>query len=399
MKTFTDFTFHMQTEIIFGKGTEMSAGALVKKYGGTKVMLVFGSGSIYRTKLYDKVVESLCREAIPFVGLGGVKANPLRSLVEEGLELAQKEKVDFLLAVGGGSVIDTAKAIALGLANNGEYWKFYCGEPAEKIAPVGTINTISAAGSETSGSSVLVDDVDTKEKRGFMWSVCKPVFAIMNPELTYTVSSYQTGAGAADIFAHTVNRYFCAAASKLGDEFSEGLLRTVVKYGPVAVMEPECYEARAELMLAASFSHNDVTGIGRSGPGGSEHWLEQQISAIYNTAHVAGLAVIMPAWLQYIVDHGAIEQIRRIAGFGVKVFGVDEDFADEKATANDGLDRFRQWLRSIGMPLTLKELGVPKTDLQSIIERCVSSFPDQIVPGYMPLNREAVTAIFTSVAE
>lgn len=232
-----------------------------------------------------------------------------------------------------------------------------------------------------------------------MWSVCKPVFAIMNPELTYTVSSYQTGAGAADIFAHTVNRYFCAAASKLGDEFSEGLLRTVVKYGPVAVMEPECYEARAELMLAASFSHNDVTGIGRSGPGGSEHWLEQQISAIYNTAHGAGLAVIMPAWLQYIVDHGAIEQIRRIAGFGVKVFGVDEDFADEKATANDGLDRFRQWLRSIGMPLTLKELGVPKTDLQSIIERCVSSFPDQIVPGYMPLNREAVTAIFTSVAE
>lgn len=399
MKLFSDFSFHMQTEIVFGKNTETKVGTLIKKHGGTKVLLVVGRGSIYRTGLYDRVVESLHQAGLPFVGLSGVKANPLRSLTDQGLALAQKEKVDFVLAVGGGSVIDTAKAIALGMVNDGEYWKFYCGVPVEKTAPVGTINTISAAGSETSGSSVLVDDVESGEKRGFMWDGCKPVFAIMNPELTYSVSPYQTSAGTADILAHTVSRYFSPVACKLGDEFGEGLMRSVVKYGPIALEKPNDYEARAELMLAASFSHNDITGIGRSGPRGGEHDLEQQLSGYYDTAHGAGLAAVMPAWLQYIVDHCEAEHVNRVAQFGAKVFGADEDFADPKMTANDGLNRFRQWIHAIGMPLTLKELGIPREDLQAVIERCLASLPDEMVHGYVPLDRDAVTAIFTSIAE
>lgn len=399
MKTFTNFSFHMYTEILFGKNTETEVARLIGKHGGTKVMLVYGGGSIKKIGLYQTVVAALNEGGIPFVELGGVQPNPRRSLVEKGLQMAKEEGVDFLLGVGGGSTIDTAKAIALGLANDGNYWQFYNGTKAEKMAPVGTIHTISAAGSETSGSSVLVDDIGDHRKRGLMYVACRPVFAIMNPELTYSVSPYQTGAGSADIFAHTVLRYFTASSSRLGDEYCEGTLRTVVKYAPVALQNPRDYEARAELMLAGSFSHNDVTGIGRSDPAkGGEHGLESQLSGAYDTAHGAGLAVVMPAWLQYIVDHGTPEQAARVAQFGVKVFGADPEMGDVKATADEGLNRFRSWIKSIGMPLTLKELGIPKEDLHLVIGRC-NCGPDGILRGYMDLDKNDVAAIFSSVVE
>ena len=398
MKTFTNFNFHMYTEIVFGKDTQAQVAELVKKHGGSKVMFVYGGGSIKRSGLYDTVVKSLDDGGIPFVELGGVKPNPLCSLVDKGYKLALAEKVDFMLGVGGGSAIDTAKGIALAIANDGEYWQFYNGTPATKMAPVGVIHTIAAAGSETSRSSVLVDDA-TRQKKGFLWAPCRPVFAIMNPELTYTVSKYQTGAGAADIFAHTVSRYFTAAASALGDEYAEGTMRTVVKYGPIAVECPGDYEARAELMLAGSFSHNDVTGIGRDAERGGEHGLESQLSGYYDTAHGAGLAVVMPAWLQYIADNGSADQVARVARFGVKVFGADPDMSDVKATADDGLRRFRSWIKSIGMPLTLRELGVPATDLGAVVDRCMDNWGGGPVAGYMPLDRGAVEAIFASVIE
>jgi alcohol dehydrogenase YqhD (iron-dependent ADH family) len=400
MKNFVNFSYHMYTEIVFGKGTEAETARLIRKYGGSRVMLVYGGGSIRKIGLYDRVVKSLNEAGIPFIELGGVQPNPRRSLVEKGLRLAREGKVDFLLGVGGGSTIDTAKAVALGLANDGEYWKFYNGTPAEKMAPVGTIHTISAAGSETSGSSVLVDDIDSGRKQSFMWTPCRPVFAIMNPELTYSVSAYQTGAGAADILAHTVSRYFFrdSPVSRLGDEFAEGLMRTVIRYGPAAIANPEDYEARAELMLAGSFSHNDTTGIGRSGSRGGEHALESQLSGYYDTAHGAGLAALMPAWLQYIADQGSPEQLARVAQFGVKVFGVSPDMADAKATADQGLRRFRAWIRSIGMPLTLKELGIPGEDLPALIKRCMD-INKGLVPGFMELDTQAVTEIFTSIAE
>jgi alcohol dehydrogenase YqhD (iron-dependent ADH family) len=396
VKTFTNFSFCMQTDILFGKGTESEAARMIRKHGGKKVMLVYGGGSIKKSGLYDRIIGTLKNEGIPLVELGGVQPNPRRSLVDQGLKIAQAEKVDFMLGVGGGSSIDTAKAIALGLANNGEYWKFYNGTPAEKMVPVGTIHTIAAAGSETSGSTVLVDDLGTGRKRGLMWIPCRPVFAIMNPELTYSVSPYQTGAGAADILAHTAARYFICAASYLGDEYAEATMRTVVKYAAAAIAKPNDYEARAELMLAGSFSHNDLTGIGRSGPRGGEHGLESQISGHYDTAHGAGLAAVMPAWLQYIANHGSPEHLAKIAGFGVKIFGVDPDFADIKAAADEGLTRFRSWIKSIGMPLTLKELGVPKEDLPGIVQRCMDH-NDGVVRGFMDLDKDAVTAIFSSI--
>jgi alcohol dehydrogenase YqhD (iron-dependent ADH family) len=398
MKIFTPFNFNLYTDILFGKGTETEVGKMVRKHGGTKVMLVYGGGSIKKNGLYDRVVKALKDEGLPFVELGGVQPNPRRSLVDKGLKTAQDEKVDFMLGLGGGSAIDTAKGIALGLANGGEYWKFYSGTPVEKMAPVGTIHTIAAAGSETSRSSVLVDDIQTGQKRGFMWDPCRPVFAIMNPELTYTVPAYQTGAGSADIVAHTVSRYFFKdnPSSSLGDEYAAATMRTVIKYAPIAIAKPSDYEARAELMLAGSFSHNDLTGIGRSGPRGGEHGLESQLSGHYDTAHGAGLAVMMPAWLQYIADTGTPEQAARIAQFGVQVFGVSPEMTDIKATADAGLRAFRSWIKSIGMPLTLKELGIPASDLPAVIKRCLD-VNNGVVPGFVDLDEKAVTAIFNSV--
>ena len=400
MKNFTGYNLHFYTDILFGRGTENQAGKMIRKHRGTKVLMVYGGGSIKKSGLYDRVVKSLKDENIPFAELSGVQPNPRRSLVEKGIKLAMEEKVDFLLAIGGGSSIDTAKAIGLAMANKGEYWKFYTGTVPEKMAPVGTIHTISAAGSETSRSSVIKDDIETGRKFGFNYDPCRPVFAIMNPELTYTVDAYQTGVGSADILAHTVSRYFFEGSPvcHIGDEFCEGLMRTVVRYASAAIANPQDYEARAELMTAAFLSHSDIMGIGRSGNRGGEHALEYQLSGHYDTSHGAGLAVVMPAWMQYIANHGNADQVARVAQFGVGVFGVKSDLSDPKGTADEGLRAFRRWLKSIGMPLTLKELGIPKADLPAIIKRCLVHYNNKL-PGYIELEEKAVTEIFTSVVE
>ena len=302
-----------------------------------------------------------------------------------------------MLAVGGGSTIDTAKGIALGLANNGEYWQFYNGVRAEKMIGVGTINTIAAAGSETSGSSVLVDDIDTKKKYGFNYDTCRPKFAIMNPELTYSVSKYQTGAGAADIFAHTYMRYLTHDASYLCDRYCAGTLKTIVKYGPIAVNDPTNYEARAEMMLTASFAHNDLTSIGRSGRRGGEHGLEQQMSGMYDTAHGAGLAVVMPAMLTYIINHGNDDEVNRAAQFASDVFDVAPDYGDIKAVALEGVRRFKEWIRSIGMPLTIKELGIDPKEIPNILNATVGE--NGAINGYLTMDRAAVKEIYESAAE
>jgi len=399
MKKFNNFSLFLYTDILFGKETENSAGKMIRKHDGSRVMIVFGGSSARESGLFDRVVKALKDEGLYYVEFGGVQPNPRRSLVDRGIKFAQEEGIDFLLAVGGASSIDTAKTIALALANNGEYWKFFNKVPAEKMVPVGTINTISAAGSETSRASVIVDDLETGYKRSLNLDCCRPVFAIMNPELTYSVSAFQTGAGAADIVAHTLGRYFFRdmPASSLGDEFAEGLIRTAMKFGPIAIENPNDYEARAELMMAAAFSHNDLTGIGRAGIRGGEHPLEHQLSGHYDTAHGAGLAVIMPAWLQYIVNNGTQEQVARVAQLGVKVFGAIPDMCDIKATANAGLAAFRAWIRSIGMPLTLTGLGIPKTELDEVIRRTLECNNGKIT-GFMDLDEKAVVEIFTSIA-
>ena len=398
MKSFSNFSWHMYTEIVFGRGVESQVGAMIRKYGGKKVMLVYGSGSIKRSGLYDRVTAELEKSDVPFVELKGVKANPLRSLAQEGLRRALDEKVDFLLGVGGASVIDTAKAIALGLANDGVFWDFYNGRPAEKMAPVGVISTIAAAGSETSRSSVLVDDLDTGCKRGFMYDPCRPVFALMNPELTYSVSPYQTAAGCADIFSHTFMRYFSNDDSYLGDGFCVNVMRTVRRYASAALKYPDDYEARAELMLAASMSHNDLTNLGRGqGMRGGEHALESQLSGHYDTTHGAGLAAMMPAMLDYAIRHGSEKQVARVAEFGVRVFDTESVMADPVGTAREGVKRFRAWLMSISMPVTLKELGVPEREYDDAAERCVRYYG--VINGFLKLDGNAIREIYKSAAE
>jgi len=395
MKHFTNFNFYPYTDILFGRETEKEAGKMIRKHGGKRVLVIYGGGSAKKSGLFDVVAKAIKDEGLYCAEFGGVQPNPRRSLVEKGIKAARDEKADFLLALGGGSAIDTAKAIALALANDGEYWKFFGSLPPEKMAPVGTIHTITGSGSETSRSVVIVDDLDTGRKQSVNSDCCRSVFAIMNPELTYSVPAYQTGAGAADTIAHTVGKYFTKddPASSLGDEFAEALMRVVVKFAPVAIAKPDDYEARAELMMAASFAHNELISIGRSGKRGGEHPLEHQLSGHYDTVHGAGLAVVMPAWLQYIADNGTEAQVGRIAQFGANVFAAGAGTA--KATANAGLYAFRAWLRSIGMPLTLAELGIPKADLDAVIKRAVDANKGKIA-GYIDLDEKAIRDIFSS---
>ncbi|MCL2092669.1 MAG: iron-containing alcohol dehydrogenase [Treponema sp.] len=397
MKNFTNFQLYLYTDILFGQETEKEAGRMIRKHGGSRVMIVYGGGSVKQSGLLEEVIKAIKAEGLYYIEFGGVQPNPRRSYVDKGIEIAKKERIDFFLGLGGGSSIDTAKAIALAMANNGEYWQFYNGVEAPMMAPVGTIHTIAAAGSETSRSTVLVDDLGTGRKQGLNWDCCRPVFAIMNPCLTYSVSPYQTGAGAADIFAHTVSRYFIRdiPVNRLGDEFAEGLFRTVITYAPLALANPRDYEARAELMMAGWASHSDLTCLGRTGPRGGEHALEHQFSGHYDTAHGAGLAMIMPAWLQYITDNGSPEQVARVAQFGIKAFGVPQT-GDSKADANAGLEAFRAWIRSIGMPLSLKDLGLPEAELPDMIKRTLEANKGKIT-GFIDLDEKAVTAIFSSL--
>ncbi|MDR1292730.1 MAG: iron-containing alcohol dehydrogenase [Clostridiales Family XIII bacterium] len=393
MKNFSNFNFHMYTEIAFGKGALGGLAGLIRKYGGTKALFVYGSGSIKRSGLHGRIVKALNDGGIAFAELGGVKANPRRSLVEKGIELARAEGTDFYLGVGGGSAIDTAKAIALAMANDGEYWAYYNGTEPQRMAPVGAVNTIAAAGSETSGSTVLLDDIGTGKKSGLMWpEVCRPVFAVMDPELTYTLPAKQTAAGASDIFSHTYMRYFTNYASYLGDAYCVATMRTVRRYAPVAIARPDDYEARAELMLTATFSHNDLTGIGRAGDGkGGEHALERQLSAYYDCPHGEGLAVMMPAYLKYMVRRGTPDQVARVADFGVRVFDAEPEMGEAEAVAADGIERFTSWLRSLGLPVTLAELGIPEGEYGAVAERCVE---DGLIPGFMDIGADGVREIF-----
>ncbi len=395
MKKFTDFSLQLYTEIVFGLDTEKKVAELVKKHGGTKVMLVYGGGSIKKIGLYDTVIEALKAAAIPYVELGGVEPNPRRSLVEKGVAFGKAEGVDFLVALGGGSTIDTAKAIGFGLVYDGNVWDFYSGKAVpKKTTKVGTIHTISAAGSETSTASVILDDIDTHKKFGCSTPFNRPVFAIMNPALTYSVSAYQTAAGASDVFAHTLERYFVNSACYLGDQFAEGLLRAVVKYAPIAVKEPNDHESHRELMLAGSFAHNDITGIGRSGVRGGPHGLESFISSTYDTAHGAGLSIIMPAWLTFLVEKGTDETVARVAQFAVKVFDVEPDMEDKKAVALEGIKRFRAWELGMGMPVNLQALGVPEADLEKLVTNCRGD-KEGILRGYVDLTRDDIRWIYS----
>lgn len=373
-KIFQDFNYIMRTELVFGKDAELKTGGLVKKYGGKKVLIVTDGGDfVKKSGLFDRIANSLKEAGIAYVELTGVQPNPRLTLALEGIALSKRENVDFILAVGGGSTIDTAKTIALQLVYDGDVMDFYRGAVPEKMMPVGAVATIAATGSESSGSAVIYDDIDSHTKLSFMFNHIRCSFAVLNPEITYSVPPFQTGAGTADIFAHAFDSYMAYSNSFLGDQFAESAMKTAVKYGPLAIQDPTNYEYRSELLLDASFAHNDTCRIGRDGfPSGGAHLIEAHMTAVFDTAHGAGLSVVMPAILEYGVEHYE-ETLPKIAQFSNRVFDIVIDPKDLKTTCRIGIGRFRSWLKDeLGMPSTLRELAgrkITDDDMDNIMSR------------------------------
>ena len=353
-----NFTFYSPTYFVFGKEEENNAGKYVKRFGGSKVLIHYGGGSVVRSGLLDRIKASLAAEGIGYVELGGVKPNPRSGLVYEGIEICKKKNVDFVLAVGGGSTIDSSKAIAVGALYDGDFWDFYSGKAVEKALPVGTVLTIAAAGSEGSSGSVITKE-EGMFKRSAGGEAMRPVFSILNPELTQTLPPYQTAAGVTDIMAHLLERYFTNTKNvEVTDRVIEGLLLTMVNEAPKVIANPNDYDARANIMWAGMMAHNDCCGVGREQDWAS-HDIEHELSALYDCAHGAGLAVIFPAWMEYNMNH----DVARFAQIAVRVWGCSMDFQNPENTAKAGIKAFRNFLRSIGMPQTLGEVGGKEEDI------------------------------------
>ena len=361
-----DFAFHSPTKFVFGRGAEAKVGALVRDFGGTKALLHFGGGSAKRSGLLGRVEKSLADAGVGCVSLGGVQPNPRSGLVREGIALCRREKVDFILAVGGGSVIDSAKAIAFGTLYEGDFADYYFGKDVRNqpqvpaALPIGTVLTIAAAGSEGSANSIINLEPGNL-KRGATGDLLRPKFSVLNPELTFTLPPYQTACGLTDIFAHVVERYFTPTKDvTVTDELCEAVMRTVVAESAKVRANPRDYAARANIMWAGTIAHNNVCGVGRA-QDWSSHGIEHELSALYDCAHGAGLAVVMPAWMEYVME----TDLARFARFARRVWEVTD--ADPEAAAREGIRLYRDWLRSIGMPQTLKELGAKEEDIPKLV--------------------------------
>ena len=364
------FTYYTPTKVIFGKETERQAGSLIKAFGGTKVLIHYGSQSAVRSGLIARVKTSLEEADIPYAELDGVVPNPHLAKVQEGIALCREAGVDFILAVGGGSVIDSAKAIAYGLAEPEEdVWTLYAHtRQAKACLPVGCILTIAAAGSEMSNSSVITN-TETGEKRGYNNDISRPKFAIMNPELTMTLPDYQTESGCTDIMMHTMERYFTQGGNmEITDAVAEGLLRTVMKYARILHEDPKNYEARAEIMWAGSLAHNGLTGCGCDGGDFASHALEHELGGLFDVTHGAGLAAVWGSWARYVYK----DCLPRFVKYAVNVMGVKPGDTDEE-TAMQGIEAMEDFYRQIGMPTSLRELGVEVSEEQilQMAESCM----------------------------
>jgi len=360
-----DFAYYAPTQVLFGRGVELRAGELIRQYGGRKALLHYGGGSVVRSGLLDRIKASLDAAGVAWTELGGVVPNPRLSKVREGISLCREEGVDFLLSVGGGSVLDSCKAIGYGLACEGDVWDFYEKKAIPQASrPIGCVLTLAATGSEMSDSSVISNEENGK-KRGVSNNLCRPKFALLNPELTFTLPAYQTAAGCADIISHTMERYFSGEETvEPTDSIAEGLLRAVIAAARTAVKNPTDYDARACIMWAGSLSHNGLTGCGHSGltPGSMGDWachqLEHELSGMFDVTHGAGLAAVFGAWSRYVLPYAP----KRFARFARNVMGVTE--ADDEAAARAGIAAYEAFLREIGMPTTLRELGLELTEAQ-----------------------------------
>ncbi len=369
LKRMKDFNFYAPTRVVFGSSSEEQLPGLIRQYGGSKVLIHYGGGSVRRYGLLDKVEQMLHEADIPFVELGGVVPNPLLSKVKEGIGLCCREEVDFILAIGGGSVIDSAKAIAYGVPYEGDVWDFWDGKAVPKAClPVGVMLTIPAAGSEMSNSCVITKD-EGMLKRGVNSDLCRCRFAIMNPERTFTLPPYQTAAGATDIMMHTMERYFSKYEDMtLTDAISEALLRTVKDAVFEVLKNPEDYRNRAQIMWAGSLSHNDLTECGTEKDFAC-HKLEHELSGLFGVTHGAGLAALWGSWARYVLDR----HVSRFVQFAVNVMGVPNDFSDPKATAMKGIEAIERFYKAIGMPTSIPELiGRQATDdeINELVAKC-----------------------------
>ena len=364
-----DFNFYAPTRVVFGRESEEQLPQLIQQYGGGKVLVHFGGGSARRSGLLDKVEKMLSEAGIDYVELGGVVPNPLLSKVREGIELCKKEHVNFILAVGGGSVIDSAKAIGYGVGYPGDVWDFWNGKAVpQSCLPIGVMLTIPAAGSEMSSSCVITND-EGMLKRGVNSDLCRCKFAIMNPERTYTLPPYQTAAGATDIMMHTMERYFSKYEdAMLTDAIAEALLKTVMTAAKEVMVVPDDYKHRAAIMWASSLSHNDLTECGTEKDFAC-HKLEHELSGMFGVTHGAGLAAIWGSWARYVMD----KHLTRFVKFAVNVMGVMQDFTDPRATALRGIEAMEQFFKSIGMPICIEDLlnrQMTEDEIDELVDKC-----------------------------
>lgn len=385
------FELYLPTRYIFGRDSELRAGELIRESKGTKVLIHYGGGSAERSGLLNRIRTSLIEAGIDFVELGSVQPNPRMDLAYEAIELVREQQVDFILAVGGGSVIDSAKTIAAAADYDGDAWDLYTRSyQPETALPIGVVLTIPAAGSEGSDSAVMNREIDgIVYKRSFGAECIIPLFAVLNSELTHTLPAQQTAAGIADIFTHVAERYFTNTRSTyIVDQFCEGIWRTLVRYAPIVYQDPDNREAREQIMWAGTVAHNDFVGIGRDQDWAS-HQIEHELSALYDVAHGAGLATVLPAWMLYVYKH----DLARFVRFATEVFGIENDPFDQERTALRGIHALKAFFSSIGLPTSLVELGGDEEDIDFLIEN-IDYDHDGMLGSFVRLNQAAIREIY-----
>lgn len=385
-----NFTFYAPTYFDFGKDTEKHTADLIRQFGGAKVLLHYGGGSIKKNGLYQCVTESLAQANLPFVELGGVKPNPRSGLVYEGIALCKRENVDFILAVGGGSTIDSAKAIAAGSMYDGDFLDFYQGKAKiEKALPIGTILTIAAAGSEGSPNTVITDEKECI-KKGAKSDCLRPRFSILNPALTCTLPPYQTAAGCTDIMIHVCERYFSNTEEvEITDRLCEAVLKTIIHEAPRVIEAPDNYEARANIMWAGMLAHNNICGVGRVQDWASHH-IEHELSALYDVTHGAGLAVIAPLWMRYVLESNP----HKLVLFATRVWDIAMDESDLHGVALKGIEAFEAFLKKIGMPSSFAEIGAREEDIELMTNKLMNGRKTE--GNYVKLTRDDVRKIYES---
>ncbi|MBQ5724392.1 MAG: iron-containing alcohol dehydrogenase [Muribaculaceae bacterium] len=386
-----NFVFYSPTEFVFGRDTQSQTGELVKRYGGRRVLVVYGGGSVVRSGLLDTVKASLDAEGITYCELSGIRPNPTDDRVYEGIEIARKEGVDFILAVGGGSVIDTAKGIAIGVPYDGDFWDFYSkkGVPTASL-PVGVVLTIPAAGSEGSGNSVITK-LDGMHKISVRYPMMlRPRFAVMNPELTYTLPWFQTACGIVDMICHIQERYFSNTTGvDLTDGIAETIMRNVMQNALRLKENPNDYDARANVMWAGTLAHNGLCGNGKV-EDWSSHRLEHEISALYDVAHGAGLAVMVPAWMTFV----AKKNPHKVREFAVKVMGIEAEGKSDEMVIAEGIEALKAFYHSIDLTTSMRELtGVENPDIEALVKSLNGNMGD-ILGFYVPLSMEDCAEIY-----